>query len=156
MASLEGLPLGVRIVILAMLPILEQKAAIPIGVLAGMNVVEVYVLTLLGALLPAPFIILFITSIFNWLRGFSKIAPIVEKLEQKALGKSEQIKTYEMLGLILFVGIPLPGTGVWTGALIAALLRLDKKKAIVSVALGAAICGLLVLMFTHGVTSLIF
>lgn len=138
-----------------MIPIIEQKVAIPVGILANMNSLEVYFLTLIGAILPAPFIILFVKIVFDYLKKFKNFEGLVNRLEQRALSKSDQVEKYKMIGLIIFVAIPLPGTGVWTGSLIAALLGLEKKRAILAVILGAILCGLIILIFTQGVASIL-
>lgn len=138
-----------------MIPIIEQKVAIPVGILAQMDALQVYFLTLIGAILPAPFIILFVKAIFQYLKRFKGFERIVDKLERRALSKSEQVEKYKMIGLLLFVAIPLPGTGVWTGSLIAALLGIDKKQAILAVVLGAILCGLIILIFTQGMANIL-
>lgn len=138
-----------------MIPIIEQKVAIPVGILAQMDALQVYFLTLIGAILPAPFIILFVKAIFEYLKRFKGFERIVDKLERRALSKSEQVEKYKMIGLLLFVAIPLPGTGVWTGSLIAALLGIDKKQAILAVVLGAILCGLIILIFTQGMANIL-
>lgn len=138
-----------------MIPIIEQKVAIPVGILAQMDALQVYFLTLIGAILPAPFIILFVKAIFEYLKRFKGFERIVDKLERRALSKSEQVEKYKMIGLLLFVAIPLPGTGVWTGSLIAALLGTDKKQAILAVVLGAILCGLIILIFTQGMANIL-
>lgn len=138
-----------------MIPIIEQKVAIPVGILAQMDALQVYFLTLIGAILPAPFIILFVKAIFQYLKRFKGFERIVDKLERRALSKSEQVEKYKMIGLLLFVAIPLPGTGVWTGSLIAALLGVDKKQAILAVVLGAILCGLIILIFTQGMANIL-
>lgn len=137
-----------------MIPIIEQKVAIPVGVIAHMDIWQVYFLTFIGAVLPAPFIILFVKRVFKYLKNFEQTRRIVHKIEYRALSKSEQVERYKMLGLMLFVAIPLPGTGVWTGSLIAALLGVEKKKAILAVIIGAMMCGLIILMFTQGIVKI--
>ena len=101
-------------------------------------VVKAVIICVIGNLIPIPFILAFITPIFNWLKKTRWIKPKLEKLEEKSMGKSETIQKYEFIGLLLFVGIPLPGTGAWTGALIASLLNIKIKKAF-----PAIICGVL-------------
>ena len=152
---LDFIPVAFRILILAAVPILEQKAAIPIGIIAGLPVWEVYILTLIGAVIPSPFIIWFIEHIFDFLRRYPVFEKIITKFEEKTRGKSGNIQKYKFLGLILFVAIPLPGTGVWTGSLAAVLLGLEKKSAVLAVFLGALICGLIILGFTSSVGLLI-
>lgn len=152
---LDFIPVAFRILILAAIPILEQKAAIPVGVIAGLPIWEVYILTLIGAVIPSPFIIWFIEHIFEFLKRYPIMEKVVTKFETKARGKSGNIQKYKLLGLFMFVAIPLPGTGVWTGSLAAVLLGLEKKSAVMAVFMGAVVCGLLILAFTSGVGLLI-
>ncbi len=152
---LDFIPVAFRILVLAALPILEQKAAIPVGVIAGLPIWEVYILTLIGAVIPSPFIIWFIDHVFHFLRRYPIMDKIITKFETKTRGKSENIQKYKLLGLFMFVAIPLPGTGVWTGSLAAVLLGLEKKSAVLAVFVGAVVCGLLILAFTSGVGLLI-
>lgn len=152
---LDFIPVAFRILILAAIPILEQKAAIPVGVIAGLPIWEVYLLTLVGAVIPSPFIIWFIEHIFEFLRRYPLMDKMITKFETKTRGKSDNIQKYKLLGLFMFVAIPLPGTGVWTGSLAAVLLGLNKKSAVLAVFAGAVVCGLLILAFTSGVGLLI-
>ncbi len=152
---LDFIPVTIRIIILSAVPVLEQKASIPIGVIAGLPIWEVYILTLIGATIPSPFILWFIEHIFMFLRRFPVMERIITYFERKTRGKSGNIEKYKLAGLFIFVAIPLPGTGVWTGSLAAVLLGLDKKSAVMTVFAGAAVCGLLILAFTSGVGLLI-
>ena len=152
---LDFIPVAFRILILAAIPILEQKAAIPVGVIAGLPIWEVYILTLIGAIIPSPFIIWFIDHIFKFLRRYPIMDKIITRFEAKTMGKSGNIEKYKLLGLFMFVAIPLPGTGVWTGSLAAVLLGIEKKSAVLAVFMGAVVCGLLILAFTSGVGLLI-
>ena len=93
-------------------------------------------LCIIGNIIPVPFILLLITPVFNWMKGTKLFKPMVDKLESKAMSKSDKIEKYEFWGLVLCVGIPLPGTGAWTGSLIAALLGVKFKKAFPAVILG--------------------
>lgn len=123
--------------IISMIPILELRGALLVaGPLLGVPVARAIPLCIIGNIIPVPFILLLITPIFNWLKGTRTFKPMVDKLEAKAMSKSDQIEKYEFWGLVLFVGIPLPGTGAWTGSLIAALLGVKFKKAFPAVILG--------------------
>lgn len=123
--------------IISMIPILELRGALLVaGPILGVPVSSAIPLCILGNILPVPFILLLITPIFNWMKGTKKLKPMVERLEAKAMSKSDQIERYEFWGLVLFVGIPLPGTGAWTGSLIAALLGVKFKKAFPAIVLG--------------------
>lgn len=137
--------------IISAIPILEQKAAIPYGIIQGIGFWEVYILTLIGAILPCPIIILFVNKSFEILKRVSWIRPVVEWIERRTMKKSKNIVKYELLGLFLFVAIPLPGTGVWTGSLAASLLHLEFKKAFLTVSTGAAVSGLIIAILTYGV-----
>ncbi len=132
--------------IISMIPILELRGALLVaGPLLGVPVSTAIPLSVIGNIIPVPFILLLITPIFNWMKGTKTFKPLVDKLESKAMSKSDQIEKYEFWGLVLFVGIPLPGTGAWTGSLIAALLGIKFKKAFPAVILG--ICMATVIMW---------
>jgi len=152
---LDFIPATLRILILAAIPIIEQKAAIPIGIVAGLPVWEVYLITLIGAIIPSPIIIWFIEHIFTYLRRYPAMEKLITRLEDKTRKKSGNIERYKLLGLFLFVAIPLPGTGVWTGSFASVLLGIEKKEAVIVVFIGAAVCGLLILGFTSGIGLLI-
>ena len=123
--------------IISMIPILELRGALLVaGPLLGVPVATAIPLCIIGNIIPVPFILLLITPIFKWMKTFK---PMVDKLEAKAMSKSDKIEKYEFWGLVLFVGIPLPGTGAWTGSLIAALLGVKFKKAFPAVILGICI-----------------
>lgn len=125
------------IFIISMVPILELRGALLVaGPLLGVPVGTAIPLCILGNIIPVPFILLLITPIFNWMKGTKKLKPLVDKLEAKAISKSDKIEKYEFWGLVIFVGIPLPGTGAWTGALIASLLGVKFKKAFPAIILG--------------------
>jgi len=140
--------------LLAAVPVLEQKVAIPMAMAQGYSDVTVYIVTLIGALLPAPFILLFIPKIFDFLRQYKKMGKIVDWYEKGAMRRGKNIVKYELLGLLLFVAIPLPLTGVWTGSAVAALLNLSFKKSLATIILGAMICGLILLLVFKGVFGL--
>lgn len=111
---------------------------------------------IIGNLIPVPFILLFITKIFTWLKGTKHLKPFVEKMENRAMNKKEQIEKYEFWGLLLFVGIPLPGTGAWTGSLIAALLGIKFKKAFPAVCLGILLASFIMTVLSYTVIGGIF
>ena len=102
-------------------------------------------------MLPIPFVLIFLDKIFNWLKKFKTTEKIVVKLEKKILSKKAQIEKYGYLGLLLFVGIPLPGTGAWTGAGLAVLLRLDKKKSSIAIFLGVILASIIMSIISYGI-----
>lgn len=139
--------------IISMVPILELRGGLLAASPALLNVDmwRAIPLCMIGNILPVPFILLLITPIFNWLRGTKLFRPLVEKLEKRALSKSDQIEKYEFWGLLLFVGIPLPGTGAWTGALIASLLGVKLKKSFPAIALGVLMAACIMTVLSYGV-----
>ena len=143
--------------LISMVPVIELRGAIPVGIASGLEPWLVCALAIAGNLLPVPFILLFIRHIFAWMRRFDRLRPIVEALEKKASGKSTKVRKYEVLGLFLFVAIPLPGTGAWTGSLIAALMEMRLKRALPTIALGVMAAGIAVtLVAVLGVEALSF
>ncbi len=134
--ALSALPKELIIFIISMIPILELRGGIIAAALLHIPIAEAIPICLVGNIIPIPFILLFITKIFELMKKTKLFRPMVEKLESKAMGKSDKIKKYEFWGLMLFVGIPLPGTGAWTGSLIAALMRVKLKKAVPAIFLG--------------------
>ena len=116
--------------VVSMVPILELRGGLLAASWMHIDMIRAIVICVIGNIIPIPFILLLITKIFNKLKQTRTFKPMVEKLENKALGKKDQIEKYEFWGLVLFVGIPLPGTGAWTGALIASLLGIRFRKEI--------------------------
>lgn len=130
--------------LIAMLPIVELRGALPFALANGVNPVLAILLSICGNLLPIPFILLFIRTIFNYLKKLNGIKKFIHKLEEKAMKKSDKIAKYNIIGLIIFIGIPLPGTGAWTGALIASLLDIRLKYSIPAVIIGVCLAAVLV------------
>ncbi|MCI8583609.1 MAG: small multi-drug export protein [Dorea sp.] len=136
--------------IISMIPILELRGALLVaGPILGVPVAKAIPLCVIGNIIPVPFILLLITPIFNWLKGTKTFKPMVTKLENKAMSKSDQIEKYEFWGLVLFVGIPLPGTGAWTGSLIAALLGIKFKKAFPAVVIGICLATIIMWFISY-------
>lgn len=141
--------------IISMIPVIELRGAIPIGVSLGLSHAEAMGISIIGNMLPVPFIILFIRPIFRWMtRKSGKLARLAEKLETKAEGKWDRIHRYQFFALTIFVAIPLPGTGAWSGALIAAVMNMRLRNALPSILLGVLIAGILVSGITYGFTSI--
>ena len=149
---LVSLPHEIYLIIISMIPFVELRGAIPVGIGFGMNPVEVFILCVIANCIPVPFIIFLIKPIFRWLKRFRAFEKIITKLEGLADKKSGKITAYnyEMVGLMLFVGIPLPGTGAWSGALIAALLNMRIKHAFFAIVLGVILAGVLVTLISSG------
>lgn len=140
----------------AMLPVLEVRFAIPFGIgQLGLNPWATFAVSVLGSLVPAPFIIVFIRRIFAWLRTKSaRTERLVSWCERKAAGKQKRVQRVTFFALVIFVAIPLPGAGTWMGALVAAMLDMRLRRAMPSIALGALLEGLLMLAITVGFAAL--
>ena len=136
--------------IVSLLPILECRGGLIVAAMLKVDIIKAIPLAVIGNLLPIPFILLFIKKIFKWLKNFNWSRGIVEKLENRALNKGDAMKSGEFFGLLFFVGIPLPGTGAWTGSLIASLLEIDTKKAVLAEFLGVLLATLIMGFFSYG------
>lgn len=141
--------------VISMMPILELRGGLIASALFKIPMVKAIIICVIGNLIPIPFILAFITPIFNWLKKTKWIKPKLERLEEKSMGKSETIQKYEFIGLMLFVGIPLPGTGAWTGALIASLLNIKIKKAFPAVICGVCIATVIMCIISYFIPWLI-
>lgn len=140
----------VIVFIVSLLPILELRGGILVGFLLGMDLLPSFIIAFIGNIIPVPFILMFIKFIFKKLKK-TRMKDFIEKIENKAMSKSNQIQKYAYLGLFLFVGIPLPGTGAWTGSLIAALLEMDNKKSFGIIVLGVIMAGIIISILSYGV-----
>ena len=141
--------------ILSMMPIGELRVGLPYGIALGLEYPLALVAALLGNMIPVPFIIVYIKRIFVWMRRHMPVFDsFITKLESKANLKGETVEKYGPAGLLLFVAIPLPGTGAWTGALIAALLDMKTEKAVPYIMLGVCIAASIMTLVTYGVIHL--
>lgn len=139
-----------------MVPVVELRGAIPAGVAAGLPVVACAIIAILGNLVPVPFVLLFIRKILYWMESRSAfLQKIAKKLKDKADSKKEQVLKYEFWGLVLLVAIPFPGTGAYTGALVAALMDMQLKRAVPAITLGVIIAGIIVSLATAGVVAVV-
>ena len=140
--------------LISMVPVLELRAAIPAGVIAGLDIPVVVAAAIIGNLIPIPFIIVFIRKIFKWMQTKSeKLAALVKRLEDKADRKKDKVLKYEFWGLMFFVAIPLPGTGAWTGSLIASLLEIDIKKSSLAILTGIIMATVIMYVASYGVVG---
>lgn len=141
--------------LVSMIPVVELRGGIPFGVAAGLPVWAAYLAAVIGNLLPVPFIVVYIRRIFMFMRQhMPRLNSVVDRMEQKAHLKSASVLKYQYLGLAIFVAIPLPGTGAWTGALVAAFLDMRLKKAMPSIVGGVLSAGLIISIVSYGVKSL--
>ena len=143
-------------ILASMVPVVELRGGIPFGVALGLPVWAAYLAAIIGNILPVPFILVYIRRIFRWMRRrMPRLNSLVDRLERKAHLKGRMVTKYKYLGLMLFVAIPLPGTGAWTGALAAAFLDMPLRKALPSIFAGILVAGAAVSVLTFGVASLI-
>ena len=144
--------------IISMVPILELRGGLLAAGPAFLNIPmwRAIPVGIIGNLLPIPFILLLITKIFDWMKGTKRLKPVVEKLEKKAMSQSANIEKYEFWGLVAFVGIPLPGTGAWTGALIADLLGIRFRKAFPAIVIGVCLAACIMTIISYGIVGGIF
>lgn len=150
----DKIPSELTAFVISLLPILECRGGMIAARLLQIPFLKAFVICYLGNMLPIPFIILFIKKIFAFLRRFKFFEKIIVKLEGKTERNKEKVLRYKSWGLLLFVAIPLPGTGGWTGALMAALLDIDMKRSLPIIALGVFIAGLIMSFFTYGIFSM--
>lgn len=150
--GLSSLSFGKELVvfIISLMPILELRGGLLAASLLGLDPLPSYIISVIGNILPVPFILWFINSILNWMRKTKLFGGIANWLDKKVDSKKEQIEKYGFWGLVLFVGIPLPGTGAWTGCLIAAVLEMDRKKAFVATMIGVIIASIIMMLISFG------
>ncbi len=137
--------------LISLFPVLEIRGGMIAALALGVDFIPAFLLCYLGNMIPIPFILLFIRKIFKIMRKIGPLGKIVDKMEARADKKKASIIKYQEWGLLLFVAIPLPGTGGWTGALIAALMDLRMKKCLPIIALGVFIAGLIMSLITYGI-----
>lgn len=151
-SGIINMPFGQEIIIfvISLMPILELRGGLIAASLLNMNPVTSFLICFIGNLLPVPFILWFITPIFDRLKKTKRLSKLVHKIEGKANSKKDQIEKYQFWGLLLFVGVPLPGTGAWTGSLIASMVGMNKKKSLLAVFLGVTMAGMIMMLLSFG------
>ncbi len=136
-------------------PILELRGGMVAGALLGLKPLVTFLVSFIGNIIPVPFILIFIAKILEWM-GNCKIKlfrKIAKYLHKKANKNRSKIDKYGYIGLILLVGVPLPGTGAWTGCLVAGLLNMDRKKSFLSVVLGVLLASAIMMIFSYGILN---
>jgi len=141
----------IGIFLISLLPVIELRGSIPIGYYQGLPWYTNMITSIIGNLLPVPFILLFVVKVFEFMKKRNIMVGFIEKIEKRAMSRSDSIANKEFIGLMLFVAIPLPGTGAWTGALIAALLQFNRKKSFMYICIGVLIAASLVTLGVYGV-----
>ena len=145
----------ILVFIISLLPILELRGGLLAAALIGLDPVKSYIISIIGNVLPVPFILLLITKILSWMKKskiklFNKVANWLDEKVEKHKG---QIEKFGYLGVVLFVGIPLPGTGAWTGSLIASVLNMDRKKTFLAVMLGIFMASIIMMLLSFGILA---
>ena len=146
-----GVSKEVVVFIISLMPILELRGGMLAATLLKIPYLKASIICILGNILPIPFVLLFLEFIFRLMEKWKPTKKIVRWLEKKGASKRGQIDKYGYLGLILFVGIPLPGTGAWTGSLVAILLGLDKKKSFLCILLGIILAFIIMSVLSYGI-----
>mgnify|MGYP002522914629 FL=1 len=146
----DKIPNELTVFIISVLPVLELRGGLIAAKLLDMNIIRAFIVCYLGNMLPIPFILLFLRKIFDWMKKSKKLGKIVGKLEHKAEKHRKTIDKYGAWGLLVLVAIPLPGTGGWTGALVAEIMDIKFKKALPIIALGVLIAGFIVGALFYG------
>lgn len=149
------IPAETVVFIVSMLPILECRGGLLVASLLGVDIRTAVPITVIGNLLPIPFLLLFIKQLFRFLKRFRFSRPFVEKLERRAETKSSALSKGEFLGLLLFVGVPLPGTGGWTGSMVASLMGMKIGKAFLAIFLGVLLATLIMAFVSYGLLGLL-
>ncbi len=136
---------------ISMVPVVELRLGLPYGIALGLDYPLALTAAILGNLLPTPFIIVYIQRVFAWLRlHWAALDGFITKMERKAAAKEETVRRYGFWGLLILVAIPLPGTGAWTGALVAALMNMRLKSALPAIFAGVCIAAAIMTFLTFG------
>jgi uncharacterized membrane protein len=147
----QFLPKEIFVFFVSMLPLIELRGGLLVASLLKISLIKANIICILGNIIPIPFILLFIKKIFEFMKKHNILSGLVRKLEERAEKKSEGVEKGEFIFLLLFVGIPLPGTGAWTGSLIASLLEFDIKKASIAIFIGILMATIIMDVVSYGV-----
>ena len=151
-SGLQGIPFGRELIvfIISLMPILELRGGLIAATLLKLNPISSYIISIIGNIIPVPFILWFINSILEWMRKRKHLSKVAKWLDNKVEKHKGKIEKYGFLGLVLFVGIPLPGTGAWTGCLIASVLEMDRKKSFIGAILGIFMASIIMMILSFG------
>ena len=146
----------ITVFVISLMPILELRGGLIAASLLKVPPVPAYIISIIGNLIPIPLILWLLDYVFDFMKKHNILKKFVLFCERKGNEKKGQIEKLGFWGLVLFVGVPLPGTGAWTGCLIATLLRMDKKKAFLAAALGVIMASIIMMLISYGVLANIF
>ena len=150
---LEFLSIEFTVMLTAALPVIELRGAIPVGISLGLSPIHATILSFIGSMIPVPILLFSIRPVFNYLKKTKVFRNMINRMTTRSLRKSDKIQKYGFWGLILFVAIPLPGTGVWSGTLAAALLNMRFKRAFPAILIGNIIAAIAVMTLSNGVVK---
>lgn len=153
-SSMGGIPAEVVVFIISLFPILELRGGLIAASILHVDIWKAIPICIIGNILPIPFILLFIEKIFDLLKN-TRFVKMVNKLEEKAEKGAEKIMKHKKWGLFLFVGIPLPGTGAWTGSLVAALFHFKLKDACIAIFGGLILATVIMTFISYGIPFII-
>ena len=155
--GITSIPFGKELIvfIISLMPILELRGGLLAAALLGLDPIPAYIISIIGNVLPVPFILFLIVKILEWMRNcklgfFNKIANWLNEKVEKNKGQIEKLGYW---GLLLFVGVPLPGTGAWTGTLLAAVLNMDKKKSFFTIMAGVFMASIIMMILSYGLVA---
>lgn len=146
----------ILVFIISLMPILELRGGLIAAALLGLPPVPAYIISIVGNLIPIPLILWLLDYVFDFMKKHNILKKFVLFCERKGNEKKDKIEKLGFWGLVLFVGVPLPGTGAWTGCLIATILRMDKKKAFLAAAIGVIMASIIMMLISYGVLANIF
>ena len=139
---------------MSMLPIIELRGSVIFAAAANLPYVPAYIISVIGNMVPIPFVILFLRPVLNWLKTTKHLSGIANWLQERSMKKADKIVKYEMLGLFIFVAIPLPGTGAWTGAIIASILNMRISRALPPIFFGVLAAGFIMTAGSYGLLNI--
>ena len=142
------------VILTAALPVIELRGAIPVGISLGLSPFHAAVLGFIGSMIPAPIVLFSVRPVFNYLKKTKLFKKFVNSITNRSMAKSGNIKKYGVWGLLLFVAIPIPGTGVWTGSIIAAMLNMRFKWAFPAIFAGNLIAGIIIMGLSEGLFTI--
>lgn len=152
--ALEWISADIVVMLTAMVPVIELRGAIPVGIALGLSPLWSMMLSVIGSTIPVPVILLGLRPVFDYLCHFKGFEKLIGRTTGRAMKKSGQVVKYGFWGLMIFVGIPLPGTGAWTGSLIAVLLDMRIKYALPAIFLGNIIAGIIIYILSYSTFNL--
>ena len=136
--------------LISLLPILELRGGLIAAYALGIDWIPAFLICFLANIIPVPFILFFGRKIIHWMKSTRLFHKLGHKLENRTIRKSQSVQKYKLLGLFLFVAIPLPGTGAWTGSLVAAIMDMRMKSSVPTIAAGIVVAGFIMTLLTYG------